>query len=191
MGLSNDLSCEAGSLSCCRPNTHGLFQSEFSGFISPCWSPGLQGLLRSPPFFPVYLCESVVPRDTTHHSACPVLRHSESGPSCLSAQMWGHRVCQWSDCMPRSSHTLPVSVPPWPRESSLPRCPSLPLLPVLMYVSFLCFYLLSEFLAVRFFCQFWLCKEAQCVYLCHHLGSPRGSVLCRFNIMCSDSCLHF
>ena len=20
-------------------------------------------------------------------------------------------------------------------------------------------------------CQFWLCKEAQCVYLCHHLGS--------------------
>ena len=21
------------------------------------------------------------------------------------------------------------------------------------------------------FCQFWLCKEAQCVYLCRHLGS--------------------
>ena len=22
------------------------------------------------------------------------------------------------------------------------------------------------------FCQFWLCKEVQCVYLCCHLGSP-------------------
>ena len=30
-------------------------------------------------------------------SACPVLRHSESGPLGLSAQMWGRRVCQWSD----------------------------------------------------------------------------------------------
>ena len=28
VGLSNDLSCEAGSLSCCRPNPHGHFQSE-------------------------------------------------------------------------------------------------------------------------------------------------------------------
>ena len=28
VGLSNDLSCEAGSLSCCRPNPQGRFQSE-------------------------------------------------------------------------------------------------------------------------------------------------------------------
>ena len=28
VGLSNDLSCEAGSLSCCRPNPHRRFQSE-------------------------------------------------------------------------------------------------------------------------------------------------------------------
>ena len=28
VGLSNDLSCEAGSLSCCRPNPHGHFQWE-------------------------------------------------------------------------------------------------------------------------------------------------------------------
>ena len=28
MGLSNDLSCEAGSLSCCRPKPHGRFPSE-------------------------------------------------------------------------------------------------------------------------------------------------------------------
>ena len=29
----------------------------------------------------------------THSSACPVLRHSESGPLGLSARMWGRRVC--------------------------------------------------------------------------------------------------
>ena len=28
MGLSNNLSCEAGSFSCCHLNPHGLFQSE-------------------------------------------------------------------------------------------------------------------------------------------------------------------
>ena len=28
VGLSNNLSCEAGSLSCCRPNPQGRFQSE-------------------------------------------------------------------------------------------------------------------------------------------------------------------
>ena len=50
MGLPNNLSCEAGSLSCCRPNPHGRFQSEVSGFIYRSWSPGLRGLLRSPPF---------------------------------------------------------------------------------------------------------------------------------------------
>ena len=66
MGLSKDLSYEAGSLSyeagslsCCRPNPHGHFQSEVWGFISPHWSPGLRGLLRSQPFIPVYLCASV------------------------------------------------------------------------------------------------------------------------------------
>ena len=35
------------------------------------------------------------------------------------------------------------------------------------------FYLLGVGLPCRsIFCQFWLCEEAQCIYLCHHLGSP-------------------
>ena len=74
VGLSNDLSCEAGSLSCCRPNPHGRFQSEVWGFISPCWSPGLWEygaagcypmlcLPRCPPLLSpalsVYLCANV------------------------------------------------------------------------------------------------------------------------------------
>ena len=36
---------------------------------------------------PVYLCANVGPRGATHCSACPALRHSESGPLGLSAQM--------------------------------------------------------------------------------------------------------
>ena len=35
------------------------------------------------------------------------------------------------------------------------------------------FYFLGVGLPCRLiFCQFWLCEEAQCVYLCRHLGSP-------------------
>ena len=69
-------------------------------------------------------------------SACPALRHSESSPLGLSARMWGRRVCSWSDCLPRSSHTPPVSVLPQPRVSSPPWCPSPPLLLVEMNVYF-------------------------------------------------------
>ena len=90
-------------------------------------------------------------------AVCPDLSLSECGatgcypPLCLPrslplwvrpsrficARMWGLRVCEWSDCLPCSSHTPPVSVPPGPRESSPPQCPSLPLLQVWMNVSFL------------------------------------------------------
>ena len=41
----------------------------------------------------VYLCANVWPWRGTHRSACPVLRHSESGPLGLSVRMWGRRVC--------------------------------------------------------------------------------------------------
>ena len=67
-------------------------------------------------------------------------------------------------------------------ESSLPSCLSPPLLPLWMNVSSLTPWLL-DFHAVRFFWHsgcflflnlllsfFWLCEEAQCVYLCLHLG---------------------
>ena len=47
-GSLQELSCEAGSFSCCLLNRHGCFQSEVLGFISPSWSPGLRSLFRSP-----------------------------------------------------------------------------------------------------------------------------------------------
>ena len=42
------------------------------------WSASL------PAICPVYLCMSVGPRGATRRSACPILRHSESGPLGLS-----------------------------------------------------------------------------------------------------------
>ena len=138
MGLSNDLSCEAGSFSCCLPNPHRRFQSEVWGFISLRWSPGLRGLLRSPPLGPIYLCVNVTPRGATRRSACPALRYSESGPLGLSVQECGaagsasgQTACPFRPTLHQSrSHHSNAS----PLHSS---CQSPPLLPVWMYVSFL------------------------------------------------------
>ena len=89
------------------------------------------------------------PRGATRHSACPILCHSEFGPLGLSAGMWGHRVCYWSDCLPCWSHTPPLSVPPWQRESSPPWLPiSAP--PTLLDERLFFISLVSDFLAVQF-----------------------------------------
>ena len=70
-------------------------------------------------------------------SACPVLRHSESGPLGLSGRLWVHRVCYWSDCLPHSP-TLSQSLSGLGNSSPLrPGCLSPPLLLVWMNVSFL------------------------------------------------------
>ena len=99
--------------------------------------PWVTGLLRSPPFVLVYLCANVGPRGATCLSACPVLRHSESSPLGLSVGMWGRRACWWSDCLPRSSHTPPVSVCHGHSSPLCPGCPSPPLLLVWINVYFL------------------------------------------------------
>ena len=74
----------------------------------PIWSPRLRGLLRSPPFVLVYLCTSVGPQGLLV-VRLPALFVPHSGSLGL----------------------------PWPHQSSPSRCPSLSLLPVWMYVSFL------------------------------------------------------
>ena len=82
--------------------------------------PGLRGLLHSLPFVR-FIC----------------------------ARMWGRGVCQWSDCLPRLSHTLPVSASPRQRESSPPGLPvSAP--PTSLDECLFFIYLVSDFLAVRF-----------------------------------------
>ena len=159
MDLSNKLSCEAGSFSCCRLKPHGCFHSEVSGFISPCWSPGLQGLLRSPTFPPgLSMCE------------------------CGAA---GSASCSLARPVPQSIVSLGLPAATLPRVLSTlaaclrPGCPSPTPRLAWMNVSSLSPWL-SDFHTVRFSvssgcflflnCPFWLCKEVQCVYLCLHLG---------------------
>ena len=75
------------------PIPTGSFNQRFEALFP------LAGALRygvcfaRPPFILVYLCASVGLRGATSRSACPFLRHSESGPLGLSVQMWGRRVC--------------------------------------------------------------------------------------------------
>ena len=123
------------------------------------------------PFVQVYLCGSVGPRDATCRSACPVFRHSESGPLGLSV-----RECRVTGS---ASGQTACPVHPTLRQSRSrhgnanplrPSCPSPPLLPVWMNVYFL--FPWCGLPCRSIFCQFWLCEEAQCVYLCRHLGSP-------------------
>ena len=137
MGLSNDLSCEAGSLSCCRPPTPtGVFNQRFEALFPCTGALGWAVCFAARRLSGLSVCECGA-EGATCRSARPVLRHSESGPLGLSAGMCDRRVCQWSDCLLCLSHTPPVWVPPRQRESSLPRCPSPPLLQVWMNVYFL------------------------------------------------------
>ena len=131
--VSKDLSCEAGSLSCCRPNPHGRIQSEVCGFISLRWSPGLHGLLRSPPFVR-FICAKMWGREVLP-TALPAPLSATLSPalSVYLCGMWGRRVCS---CPIRP--TLHQSRFHHGHESPLhPGCPSPPLLPVWMNVYFL------------------------------------------------------
>ena len=60
---------------------------------------------------------------------------------------------------------------------------------------FIFFYFLGGGLPCRsIFCQFWLCREAQCVYLHRHLGSPQNTfcvetnIFSKWNIGCLITC---
>ena len=80
-------------------------------------------------------------------------------PRCSSrfiyVRMWGRGVCRWSDCLPRLSHTPPVSVPPRQQESFPPRLPiSAP--PTGLDVCFFFISLVSDFLA------FWFSVSSGC-----------------------------
>ena len=132
----------------------GVFNQRFEALFPRTGALSCAVFFAPLPFLLVYLCTNVGPQDL------------------LAA------------ALPAPFHNLP---PRWVRqppchESSLPGCLSPPLLPVWMNVSSLspC---LSDFHALRFSVSsgcffvfklllsfFWLCEEAQCVYLHLHLG---------------------
>ena len=75
--------CEAGSLSCCRPNPHGRFQSEVCLGCTVCFTP----------LCPVYLCVNVGPQSLlVVRLPAPFVPHSSSlglarATGVLSAQL--------------------------------------------------------------------------------------------------------
>ena len=125
----------------------------------------------SPPFILVYLCASVGLRGATRCSACPVLCQSESGPLGLS-------VCECRAAGSASGQTACLVCPTLRQSRSChghvtPLRPGAHLRPSYQSGCMFLFYLLGVGLPCHsIFCQFWLCKEAQCVYLRRHLGSP-------------------
>ena len=71
------------------PTPMRVFTQRFEALFPRRWSPGLRGLLHSPPFVPVYQCVNVGPWGATRCSACPILCHSESGTLGLSVHKCG------------------------------------------------------------------------------------------------------
>ena len=141
MDLSNDLSCEAGSLSCCL-NPPQVFSPRGLKLYFPALEPWVMWFALLPCCLSgLSVCECGAAGSTSGQTACPVpptLRQSPSRHGHASPLRPGARLhlSFWSECM------------------------------------FL-FYLLGVGLPCHWiFCQFWLCEEAQCVYLHCHLGSP-------------------
>ena len=127
--------------------------------------------LPSPPFVLVYLCANVGPRGATRRSACPILRHSESGPLGLSVHECGATGSASGQTACPVHPTLRQS---WYRHGhTSPLRPGARLRPSYRSGCMFLFYLFGVGFPCRLiFCQFWLCEEAQCVYLRRHLGSP-------------------
>ena len=106
----------------------------------------------------------------TRCSACPFLRHSESGPLGLSVRECGAAGSASGQTACPVGPTLCQSQSCHGNASPLcPGCPSPPLLPVWMNVYFS--FPWCGLPCPLIFCQFWLCEEAQCVYLRRRLGS--------------------
>ena len=147
VGSFSELSCEAGSFSCCC-NPY-----RFLGFISLAGILSCMVCLAPQLFFLVYLHKNVGPPP----------------PPAIVSLTWP------------SSHCLATS----PLHLG---CPSLPILPVWMNVSSLTPLLLDFhtvqfsgslgcFLFLNLLLSFWLAKEAQCIYLCLHLGQKSLSIV--------------
>ena len=86
MGLSNNLSCEALLLPL-QPLR--AFSIRGLRLYFPALEPWVAWSASLPAICLVYLCVNVGPRGATPCCACPVLRHSDSGPLGLSVRECG------------------------------------------------------------------------------------------------------
>ena len=74
------------------PTPMGVFNQRFEALFPPCWSPGLRGLLSTPPFIR-FICGRMWCRGVLPAALPAPFSATESGPLGLSVQMWGRRVC--------------------------------------------------------------------------------------------------
>ena len=123
----------------------GVFNQRFEALFPCTGALGCAVCFAPLPLVPVYLCTNVGPqRSATGSTACPVLRHSESGPLGLSVRECaavGPTACPVHPTLPQSAVTqvlstpVPISAPP----TGLDEC----------FFYFLSPWL-SDFLAIRF-----------------------------------------
>ena len=78
VGLSNDLSCEAGSFSCCCLNPHRCFQSEVLRLYFPALEPWVARLSCSPVFPPGLFAHKCGTAQSASHCS------PQSSSSCLA-----------------------------------------------------------------------------------------------------------
>ena len=149
------------------PTPMGVFNQRFESLFPPCWSLGLRGLLRSPPFVQFICgrmwCRGVLP------TALPA-----PFSATLSPALWVY-LCKCGATGSASARTA-CAICPTLRQSWSATATQVLSTPVPVSApptSLDIFY----FLGVgppccSILCQFWLCEEAQCVHLRRHLGSP-------------------
>ena len=141
----------------------GVFNQRFKALFLPAGALGCVVCFAPPLFLLVYLCANVAPQGLLA-TALPAPFHNPPP----------RQVRQLPPCHESSPPWLPVSAPP----TGLDECFFFISLVVrLSYSSIFCqFWLFFVFKLLLSF--FWLCKEAQCVYLRLHLGwkPPRDVV---------------
>ena len=145
MGLSNELSRETGSFFRCL-NRRRFSQSEVLRLYFPALEPWVAQSVSLPTCSSQFICTEMW--DHLLHQPLP------------------HPVHQLPPCCESSLSRLPISAPP----TSVDECFFFSSLVVrLPYSLIFCQFWLFLFsnLLLSFF---WLCKEAQCIYLCLHLG---------------------
>ena len=149
----------------------GVFNQRFEALFPHAGALGYGVCFAPPSFILVYLCANVGPRGASRCTAFPVLCHSESGPLGLSVRKCraagsasGQTACPVCPTLHQSWSQVSLLRPgACLRHSYWSGC---------MFL----FYLLGVGLPCHWiFCQFWLCEEAQCVYLHRQLGSSRES----------------
>ena len=144
----------------------GVFNQRFEDLLPSTGALGCGVCFAPPLFLPVYLCANV-------------------GPQCLPATtLWGLLAAAWPalfhnppprwvyqpPCCESSPPQLPISTPP----TGLDECFFFNSLVVrLPYSSIFCQFWL--FFVFKWLLSFWLCEEAQCVYLRLHLGQKLSS----------------